>query len=168
MNETSQPAARHPRRRLVVASTIAVTLAATSGVALAAATHNGPGGTGPAPAYGAVGQEGSHPAGGVPARGPVDASLGRVLHGDFVVLDRSGTGTTRKRFQTGTVTAVSTSSLTVRSSDGYVSTYTLTAKSSVTVGTKVTVTATLAGTHATATNVVKAAQISTPSEQAPA
>jgi hypothetical protein len=152
------PSARHPRRRLVLVSTVAVSLAASGGVALAA-THGGPGGGpgsgGSAPAYGTgTGQEGRRPTGNGPGRGPVDAHLGQILHGDFVVLDRSGTGTTRKRIQTGTVTAVSTTSLTVRSSDGYVGVYSLTTKSTATVGAKVTVTATLSGTKATATSVL--------------
>ena len=44
------------------------------------------------------------------------------LHGEFVVPDANG-GYTTMLTQTGTVTAVSTASITVRSVDGYTQTY---------------------------------------------
>lgn len=88
---------------------------------------------------------------------------GRVLHGQ-VVVPKSGGGSQTVDIQSGTVTAVSSSSLTVKSSDGYTASYTVTsativdAKSagigSVKTGDTILVIASVSGSTATAVNVI--------------
>jgi hypothetical protein len=87
---------------------------------------------------------------------------GGVVHGQ-VVVPKSGGGYQTLDVQRGTVTAVSSSSITVKSSDGYSATYSVTsstlvnAKSagigSVKSGDSVYVTATVSGSTATAASV---------------
>jgi hypothetical protein len=107
-------------RETAAAVGVAAVIAALGGAAIYAATdvgshlagpHQGPGGMtgGPPPAAG-IGMHGSG-AGGETA-----------LHGEFVVPDGAGRYTTMLS-QTGTVTAVSASSITVRSADGYTQAY---------------------------------------------
>jgi hypothetical protein len=91
------------------------------------------------------------------------AGPGGVVHGQVVVPAPGGTYRTED-IQTGTVTAVSTSSLTVRSTDGYTKTYQVTSATrvaagstgigSVKVGNKVAVTATVRGSTASLTRVI--------------
>jgi hypothetical protein len=50
---------------------------------------------------------------------------GRVLHGEVVVQNESGSGTTRLLVQQGAVTAKAGSTVTVRSTDGYTVTWTV-------------------------------------------
>lgn len=85
------------------------------------------------------------------------------MHGQ-VTVPKSGGGYQTLDVQTGTVTAVSSSSLTVKSADGFSATYSVTgntivdAKSagigSVKNGDKVFVTATVSGSSATAANII--------------
>ena len=56
--------------------------------------------------------------------GLLGLAAGRVLHGEFVVAGKGG-ATTTKLEQSGTVTAASSTSLTVKSTDGFVATWTL-------------------------------------------
>ena len=111
-------------RETAAAVAVAAVIAALGGAAIYAATENnshsfgashqpfGPagGGGGPGSQHGAVG-------------GPGPASFGPPsLHGEFVVPDRAG-GYATELTQTGTVTAISATSVTVRSVDGYSQTY---------------------------------------------
>src|SRR5258708_39143362 len=65
---------------------------------------------------GAGGQHGAGGGGGPAAVGPTS------LHGEFVVPDGAG-GYTTELTQTGSVTAISPTSITIRSEDGYSQTY---------------------------------------------
>jgi hypothetical protein len=88
---------------------------------------------------------------------------GGVLHGQLTV-PKSGGGYQVVDVQNGTVTAVSTGSVTVKSADGFTATYTVTSKTVVTAeapgiasvkkGDTVFVTATVSGSTATAASVV--------------
>jgi hypothetical protein len=91
------------------------------------------------------------------------AGPGGVVHGQVVVPQPGGTYRTED-IQTGTVTAVSSSSLTMRSADGYTKTYQVTSTTrvaagrtgigSVKVGHQVAVTATVHGSTASLTRVI--------------
>jgi hypothetical protein len=100
---------------------------------------------------------------GGPARfapGPIGGGL---IHGEFTV-PKSGGGYQTLDVQQGTVTAVSATSVTVKSADGYSVTYTVTSKTlvdaqaagigSVKKGDSLFVTATVSGTTPTATNII--------------
>ena len=63
---------------------------------------------------------------GRPGHGHRFGPLGRTLHGEFVVAGKDGKPVT-VRVQTGVVTDVSASSITVMSSDGFLGTYVITA-----------------------------------------
>jgi hypothetical protein len=92
--------------------------------------------------------------------------LTNAVHGEFVVRTSTGAYAT-ERFQTGTVTKVSTATLTLSSADHYVGTYLLNSStvvnrgaatiSDVQVGDNVTVIATLSGSSATAATVTDTA-----------
>lgn len=101
-----------------------------------------------------------------PGRGAFGAGLGfgafRALHGEFVV-PRSGGGYQTDDIQRGRVTAVSTSSITVKSADGFTKTYQVTSSTlvdaqrdgigSVKDGHQVFVLARVSGGTATATSI---------------
>ena len=99
------------------------------------------------------------------ARGPLGAGL---IHGEFTV-PKSGGGYQTIVVQRGTVTAVSGTSITVKSSDGYTLTYAVPSKTvvgaqaagigSVKKGDTVFVTATVSGTTATAVSILDATAI---------
>ena len=101
---------------------VAAVIAGVGGGAVYAATDSGPrmmgmhGGFGPAP--------GDRPAG--PAHDATRAAApdAASLHGEFVVADGTG-GFSTIISQTGRVTAISDDSVTARSDDGYVQTYTI-------------------------------------------
>ena len=78
------------------------------------------------------------------------------LHGEFVVPDGSGDYTTEMT-QTGGVTAISPTSITVRSEDGFSQTYVIpqTAQTPFAVDDQVIVHATRTGQTATATDIGK-------------
>jgi hypothetical protein len=83
-------------------------------------------------------------------------ALAGALHGDFVIQQNSGYVT--ERLQRGSISAVSSTSLTVKSVDGYSSTYTVSAQTRVPNGNlksgdTVEVLATVSGSQATATLV---------------
>ena len=90
-------------------------------------------------------------------------ALGGVVHGQLTV-PKSGGGYQTVDVQDGTVTAVSTGSVTVKSADGFTATYAVTSKTVVTAeapgiasvkkGDTVFVTATVSGSTATAASVV--------------
>lgn len=120
-----QPPPRWGLRATVAAVGVATVIAAIGGAAIYAATESdshsfgaphqalGPGGGVPA------GPGGQHGTGGGP--GPA-AVASTSLHGEFVVPDGAG-GYSTVLTQTGTVTAISPTSITVRSEDGFSQTY---------------------------------------------
>lgn len=168
-----------PRRPIAVAGVAVVALAAGGGVGYAAthtiSTRTADAATvsatsSPLPAPSAVpappGGRGWHafpgrmPGGAIRfAPGPVGAGL---IHGVFTVPKSNG-GYQTLDVQRGKVTAVSATSVTVKSTDGYTVTYTVTSKTlvdakaagigSVKKGDSVFVTGTVSGTTSTATNI---------------
>ena len=81
-----------------------------------------------------------------------------ALHGEYVVADDSGNYTT-ELLQHGDVTAISDSSVTVKSEDGYTHTYTIkssTDVSDIATGDEVTVIATESGDTATVDTISEA------------
>jgi hypothetical protein len=83
------------------------------------------------------------------------AALLNALHGDFVV--SSGDGTQTMRLQSGEITELSGTSMTVKSTDGYTSTYAIGSGvdvSGLATGTTVRVTGTVNGDTVTATSVL--------------
>jgi hypothetical protein len=147
-------------RETAAAVGVAAVIAALGGAAIYAATESnshsfggphqafGPGGGtpgGPGGQHGAVG-------------GPGPAAVGSTsLHGEFVVPDGAG-GYTTQLTQTGTVTAISPTSITVRSDDGYSQTYVIpntagNAGPPFTVDDHVVLRATRNGQTATVTNI---------------
>jgi hypothetical protein len=97
--------------------------------------------------------ESGGPAGAFPG-GPRLSGIGGTLHGEFVVAD--GTGTLVRRVQTGTVTAISSTRISVKSSDGFTATYAVQSGldvTSISSGTTVRVVATVSGNSVTATSI---------------
>lgn len=155
MSEEEQPWGRPQehrwgKRETLAAVGVAVVIGALGGGAVYAATDSGgrgggfggfPGGPPP----------GAEPFGGGPGRSGTGhvATDPATLHGEFVVPDGNG-GFQTDIVQVGTVTAVSATSITARSDDGFTSTYVIpptAADSSVpfTVNQKVSIRATRTG-----------------------
>jgi hypothetical protein len=177
MNPPRRPRWR-PSRPATVAAVAVVALAGGGGVGYAATHSIAPKAadtasvaTSPSPSAGA-GQGNGHGwrsfAGGFPLRGglglgPGGGLGGGVVHGQLTV-PKSGGGYQTVDVQSGTVTAVNSSSVTVKSADGFTASYAVTsntvvdAKSagigSVKDGDTVFVTATVSGSTATAANIV--------------
>jgi hypothetical protein len=96
--------------------------------------------------------------------GPGFGGFGGVLHGQFTVPKASGTGYQTEDVQRGTVTAVSSSSITVKSADGYSATYAVASSTEVNaqaagigavkVGDTVSVIATVSQGKATAASII--------------
>jgi hypothetical protein len=148
-------------RETAAAVGVAAVIAALGGAAIYAATESnshsfggshqafGPGGGmqgGPGGQHGAIG-------------GPGPAAVGSTsLHGEFVVPDGAG-GYTTQLTQTGTVTAISPTSITVRSEDGFSQTYVIPSTAGnagappFAVKDQVTIRATRNGQTATVTNI---------------
>jgi hypothetical protein len=128
--QPSGPAGGAPRKKnpkvAIAGALVAVAVASagvTAGVMAATGSSssstaaNGPGGGG---GFGGAGGPGGGGLGGAAT----------ALHGTYVVSDGNGTYTTELT-QTGTVSAVSAGSITVKSTDGYSKTYTITSSTSV-------------------------------------
>lgn len=144
-------------RATAAAVGVAAVIAAIGGAAIYAATE-GSSHTFGAP-HQAFGQGGGMPAspggqhGSGGGSGP--AAVGSTsLHGEFVVPDGAG-GYTTVLTQTGTVTAISPTSITVRSEDGFSQTYVIpsTAGTPFAMDDRVVVRATRSGQTATVTNI---------------
>ncbi|HWD02271.1 MAG TPA: hypothetical protein VG674_07450 [Amycolatopsis sp.] len=145
-------------RKTAIAAGVAVVIAVGGGLAIWAGTSSndasaqqGPGGFG-----GPGGQGGPGGFGGRGGSGGT-AALRNALHGDFVVSDVNG-GYVTERLQTGDITEISATSVTLTSKDGYKQTYTLDASTQKTgttpkTGDSVTVVAKLDGTTATVTSL---------------
>jgi hypothetical protein len=146
-------------RETAAAVVIAAVIAALGGAAIYAATEGTPHPIGAHHAFvpgggmpGGVGQRGG-------MGGPGPAAVGETsLHGEFVVPDGTG-GYTTVLTQTGTVTAISRTSITVRSQDGYSQTYVIPTTAGVggtppfAVNDQVLIRATRHGQTATVTNI---------------
>jgi hypothetical protein len=146
-------------RETAAAVAVAAVIAALGGAAIYAATEGSSHSIGAAhQAFGPGGPGVGMPsAGGRHGPGP-EAAGTTSLHGEFVVPDGAGDYTTVLT-QTGTVTAISPASITVRSEDGFSQTYVIptTAASAGTppfaVNDQVVVRATRTGQTATVTNI---------------
>ncbi|WP_103343517.1 hypothetical protein [Amycolatopsis sp. CA-126428] len=153
-------------KKTAIAAGIAVVIAAGGGAAIWAGTSSadntaqGPGG------FGGPGGPGGPGGGQFRGQGMPGAGIGGgmaavrdALHGDFVVSNGNG-GYTTERLQTGDVTELSATSVTLTSKDGYKQTYTLDASTQKTGDVKtgdtnVTVVAKVDGQTATATSLGK-------------
>ncbi|SEP46068.1 hypothetical protein [Amycolatopsis saalfeldensis] len=84
------------------------------------------------------------------------ATLSTALHGEFVTAGTSG-GYVTEFLQKGKVTALSATSLTAQSADGFTKVYTIdaTTATGVTNGEEVTIVATTSGSTATATSITE-------------
>jgi hypothetical protein len=147
-------------RESAAAVAVAAVIAALGGAAIYAATegtshpfgaaHQGQGPAGAMPG----GPGGQHGAIGRPGQGEIGPPS---LHGEFVVADGTG-GYTTELTQTGTVTAISPTSITVRSEDRFTQTYVIpstagNAGAPFAVDDQVVVHATRNGQTATVTNI---------------
>lgn len=136
-------------RETAAAVAIAAVIAALGGAAIYAATAgNSHPLSAPHQAFGPGGQRGA-------IGGPGAAAL--ELHGEFVV-PNGADGYTTELTQSGTVTAISATSITVRSEDGYTQTYVIpnaagSANAPVAVDDEVVVRATRDGQTATVTSI---------------
>lgn len=139
-------------RETAVAVGVAAVIAGLGGGAIYAATEGNSHSMGGAhqPFGGGPGGPGGQHTGQMGASGPGPMSL----HGEFVVPDGSG-GYTTELTQTGTVTATSPSSISVRSEDGFSQTYVIPqpAQTQFAVDDQVVVQATRTGQTATVTNI---------------
>jgi VCBS repeat-containing protein len=126
------------------------------GGAIAVTSANASGST--AAAQPPAGQASFQGTGGGMGRFGAMSVIGNALHGDFTVAE--GTATVVERLQKGSVTDVSISSITVKSTDGFTATYAVGSGldvSSFAAGTSVTVLAKVSGNTATAMSVTAAA-----------
>lgn len=140
-----RPPQRWSARKTIAAVAIAAGVAAAGGTAIYVA-----GGSGSSSSA----QAGP---GGQPMPGGGQADLASALHGEYVVSDGSG-GYTTALMQIGKVTAISSTSLTAKSDDGYTKTYTIdsdTAVGSIATGDTVTVVASVSGDTATAGTITE-------------
>jgi hypothetical protein len=156
-----QPSPRRWGLRTTVAAVgVATVIAAIGGAAIYAATEGSSNSFGaPHQAFGQgggmpSGPGGQHGSGGGMPAGPVGSTS---LHGEFVVPDGAG-GYSTVLTQTGTVTAISPTSITVRSEDGFSQTYVLpstagNAGAHFAPDDRVVVRATRTGQTATVTNI---------------
>ncbi|SES15979.1 hypothetical protein [Actinokineospora terrae] len=148
--ERTQP--RWSWKKSAVAGVVAVGIAGAGGFAVYAAgdaTADNAGGR-----SGGMGGPGGGMGGGRGGMGGAGGVAG-ALHGEFTVSEGDGKYGTRL-LQTGEVTAISDTSVTAKSTDGYTKTYTIDAKTvqqSVEQGDTVTIVATTSGDTATATTI---------------
>ncbi|EMD22390.1 hypothetical protein [Amycolatopsis azurea] len=134
-------------RKTAIAAGVAVVIAAGGGAAIWAGTA----------ANGAEqGQMMGGPGGGRMIFGPGGGMPRDALHGDFVVSDGNG-GYSTERMQTGEVTEISATTISLTSKDGYKQVYTIDAATKKTgdpkTGQTVTVNAKVTGDKATATSI---------------
>lgn len=145
-----RPPQRWSARKTVVSVAIAAAVVAGGGVAIYAASGSGDS---------SASTQGGGPGGGqmMQGAGPGGGSaLAAALHGEYVVSDGNG-GYTTELTQVGTVTGLSATELTAKSTDGYTKTYTIGSAdlSGITSGDTVTLTATTSGTTATLEHVTE-------------
>ncbi|GAA0735496.1 hypothetical protein Drose_19630 [Dactylosporangium roseum] len=151
---------RHSKLKIGIVAAVSGVIVIGGGVAVANAASTGGAVVQQGPGHGGYGMPGGR--GGGAERG---GSKG-ALHGDFVVKDSSGKFVTH-RLQSGTVTAVSPTSITAKSEDDHSTTFTVGADTKVNhgsgkigdvkVGDAVTVVGVVSGDTATATSIFDAA-----------
>jgi hypothetical protein len=148
-----------PGRPLILAGVAVVALLGGAGVAMAATSGSPASGTAASPSGGTVATPSpSARPGGFGFGGPFGA-----VHGQFVA-PKSGGGYQTIDTQRGSVTAVSATSITVKSADGFVKTYQVVSSTNVDAqrngiaavktGHQVAVTATVSGSTATAVSIL--------------
>jgi hypothetical protein len=153
------PAPKWSGKKTAIAVAVAVIIAAVGGVAIYAGTSSS-----------STGQQGFGGAGGNGRMGGFNggqmggtALLREALHGDFTV-SQNGSYVT-ERMQTGTVSALSATSVTVKSVDAYTQTYTIDSSTekatNLANGSTVTVIAKVSGDTATATTITDTSQTQT-------
>ncbi|MEU0512540.1 MULTISPECIES: hypothetical protein [unclassified Amycolatopsis] len=142
------PAPKWSGRKTAIAAAVAVVIAAVGGVAIYAGTSseaNQQGGMGGFPGGGRM----------MGGAGGTASILREALHGDFTVSADGGYAI--ERFQTGEVSALSATSITVKSKDGYTQTYVIDSSTekagNLATGSTVTVLAKVSGDTATATSI---------------
>jgi hypothetical protein len=156
-----------PGRPLILAGVAVVALLGGAGVAMAATSGSPASGTAASPAGGTVASPSARPA--YPHQGrPGGFGFGfggpfGAVHGQFVV-PKSGGGYQTIDTQRGAVTAVSATSITVKSADGFVKTYQVVSSTNVDAqrdgiaavktGHQVAVTATVGGSTVTASSIL--------------
>jgi hypothetical protein len=148
-------------KKIIISAAVAVVIVAGGTVGVIAATNHSSTTAGGGPGGGPGGRFGGPPGGFRGGPGGAAGGLANALHGDFVVSGSSGY--TTDRLQTGTVTAVSATDITLASVDGYTQTYQITSGTTVdggsdtianvAKGNSVTVIAALANNTATATTI---------------
>jgi hypothetical protein len=154
------PAAERPKnpwstRKIVISAAVAVVIVAGGTIGVIAATNSGSTtAVGPGGGNARFGGGRFGPGGGI-------AAVANALHGDFVV-SLNGAYVT-DRLQTGTVSSISATDLTVKSADGYTQTYVINSGTTVDTGANtikdvvqgntVTVVAALSGSTATANTI---------------
>lgn len=149
---TPQPGRGWSSRQTLAAVGVAVVIAAFGGAAIYAATSGGSNNIGP----GWHGRGFGGPGFGGPGGGGAPAG---ALHGEFVVPDGNGAYTTVMT-QTGVLTAVSDTSITAKSADGFTQIYTIApgsraANTQLAVNDTVTIRANVTNNAATATTVTE-------------
>jgi hypothetical protein len=158
-----------PGRPLILAGVAVVALLGGAGVAMAATSGSPASGTAASPAGGTVATPSPSARPAFPHQGrPGGFGLGfggpfGAVHGQFVV-PKSGGGYQTIDTQRGAVTAVSATSITVKSADGFVKTYQVVSSTNVDAqrdgiatiktGQQVAVTATVSGSTVTASSIL--------------
>jgi hypothetical protein len=158
-----------PGRPLILAGVAVVALLGGAGVAMAATSGSPASGTAASPAGGTVATPSPSGRPAFPHQGrPGGFGLGfggpfGAVHGQFVV-PKSGGGYQTIDTQRGAVTAVSATSITVKSADGFVKTYQVVSSTNVDAqrdgiatiktGQQVAVTATVSGSTVTASSIL--------------
>lgn len=137
------------RKTLAAVGIAGVIAAAGGGIIYAASSGDNGGNHGP----GGPGGPGMSMSGGNGQPGAGGAMSGPPLHGQFVVSDGNG-GYRTELTQTGTITALSSTSVTAKSADDYTQTYTITATTTGATSVKVGDTVTIRGTRTDGTNTV--------------
>lgn len=134
--------ARKNRAKWIAGGTAAVLIAGGGGAIWAATSSTSSTAAGPAAPAGSPAGQG----------GPGGPGLGSVLHGEFATSSGS------KFTQTGEVTALSATSLTAKSTDGFTKVYVIDSATAtgIKTGEDVTIVATVNGDTATATSVTEA------------
>jgi hypothetical protein len=154
---------RSRSRRAFMAAVAVVALLGGAGVAVAASASGRPATAAAVTAFQTPSPSDNHPGGGMHGFGFGPGGGIAVAHGQ-VVLAKPGGGYQTVDFQSGSVTKVSTASITVKSTDGFIQSYAITASTvvgahrdgigSVKVGDQALVIATVSGRTATAARII--------------
>lgn len=151
------PAPKWSGKKTAIAVAVAVVIAAVGGVAIYAGTSNSDTAQ---QGFGGGGRMGGFNGG---QMGGGMSVMRDALHGDFTVSENGSYVT--ERMQTGEVSAVSATSITVKSVDGYTQTYTIDSSTqkanNLANGSNVTVLAKVSGDTATATSITDSSQTQT-------